>query len=357
MKKLFKVLAIILAAVIVVVGSYAAYVLLSYDRLEDNITLGIEKGENLSLNSGDSFRIVTYNIGFGAYSQDFSFFMDGGKESRARSKESCKENVQGAADLVAALNPDFVLFQEVDLNSTRSYHIDQYELLREAFPKFSSVKAINYDSAYLYYPLIKPHGKSLSGLAAFSKYNILDSVRRSLPIATDLSKLVDLDRCYSVSRIETDSGKSLYLYNVHLSAYGGDASIRTAQIKMLFEDIKEKTEQGNYVICGGDFNHDLPGNSAEVLNGADKAGEFSWAKPFPKELIPKGITMINNVSKDGIVPTARNCDIPYMQGETFVIVIDGFFVSSNIYVLRSENLQTEFFYSDHNPVVLDFKLI
>lgn len=357
MKKLFKVLAIILAAVIVVVGSYAAYVLLSYDRLEDNITLGIEKGENLSLNSGDSFRIVTYNIGFGAYSQDFSFFMDGGKESRARSKESCKENVQGAADLVAALNPDFVLFQEVDLNSTRSYHIDQYELLREAFPKFSSVKAINYDSAYLYYPLIKPHGKSLSGLAAFSKYNILDSVRRSLPIATDLSKLVDLDRCYSVSRIETDGGKSLYLYNVHLSAYGGDASIRTAQIKMLFEDIKEKTEQGNYVICGGDFNHDLPGNSAELLNGADKAGEFSWAKPFPKELIPKGITMINNVSKDGIVPTARNCDIPYMQGETFVIVIDGFFVSSNIYVLRSENLQTEFFYSDHNPVVLDFKLI
>ena len=76
--------------------------------------------------------------------------MDGGKSSWAKSKESVLETVSGAGKLAASYDPDFALIQEVDLNSTRSYHVNEYELLKESFPEYDSVFAQNYDSAFLF---------------------------------------------------------------------------------------------------------------------------------------------------------------------------------------------------------------
>ena len=36
---------------------------------------------NSSLTTGQEYSALTYNLGFGAYTPDFSFFMDGGKSS------------------------------------------------------------------------------------------------------------------------------------------------------------------------------------------------------------------------------------------------------------------------------------
>ena len=355
MKKILKILGILLAAVIVIVGVYAAYVLLSYHRIADNTALTVDNGTNEVLGMGETYTITTYNIGFGAYSPDFSFFMDGGTESRAKSKEADIANVNGAIDTVSALKPDIMLFQEVDLNSTRSYHVNQYDMLRSKLPAFDGVKAVNYDSAYLFYPLTSPHGKSLSSLVTLSKFNVKDSVRRSLPVSTSLSKLLDLDRCFTVSQIETETGMNLYVYNIHMSAYGGNPQIREAQVKLLFDDMSEKIKNGNYVICGGDFNHDLLGNSAELLN-TKAAAEFGWAQPFPKELIPKDINLCVGYAGGQLVPTTRNDDKAYVKGETYVVIIDGFFVSSNVECVKVQNVDTGFLYSDHNPVQLQFKL-
>ena len=44
---------------------------------------------------GTEYTALTYNIGFGAYTPDFSFFMDGGESSWAKSKESVLDTVQG----------------------------------------------------------------------------------------------------------------------------------------------------------------------------------------------------------------------------------------------------------------------
>ena len=115
--------------------------------------------------------------------------MDGGKSSWAKSKESVKKTVQSAGELVASKDPDFALIEEVDLNSTRSYHVDEYSILKETIPSYNTVFAQNYDSAFLFYPLNQPHGKSRSGLALFSKYPVTDSLRRSFPVSTSFSKI------------------------------------------------------------------------------------------------------------------------------------------------------------------------
>ena len=355
MKKIFKILAVILALVLLVVGIYVAYVLISYHRIEDNVALPIDNGVDEVMSLDQTYTMTTYNIGFGAYSPDFSFFMDGGTESRAKSEESCRTLINGAADTIAALRADIMLFQEVDLDATRSHHIDQYKMLAQKFPGVDAVKAINYDSAYLFYPISEPHGKSLASIVTMSDFNILDSVRRSLPISTSFSKLLDLDRCFTVTKIETENGKSLYVYNIHMSAYGGNAQIRSAQVKMLFDDMEEKVKQGDYVICGGDFNHDLLGNSSELLNKT-AAGDFGWAQPFPKDVIPADITMCTDYADENLVPTTRNDDKPYVKGETLVFIIDGFFISSNVEMVKVQNVDTGFAFSDHNPVLLQFKL-
>ncbi len=278
--------------------------------------------------------------------------MDGGEESRAESEQSVLNCFDKGLAQVQAFDPDFVLFQEIDLDSTRSFHIDQTKLVAEAFPAFQSVTAINYDSAYLMYPIFEPHGASKSSIVTLSRYAVTAATRRSFPISESLSKLLDLDRCYSLSRIAVENGKELVLYNVHSSAYGSDDTVRTAQMTMLLNDMQAEYEKGNYVVCGGDFNHDFTGESTKLLNGATV--DFGWAQPFPTELLPAGLSRCINYTSP-LVPTCRNCDIPYEEGN-FTIIVDGFLVSDNVTCTALQNVQTDFAYSDHNPVVMTFTL-
>lgn len=362
LKKVLISIGCILLALVLVVGGYAAYVLIDYYRIEDNLTLDItaatnENAENkASVSLNTTYTALTFNIGFGAYTPDFTFFMDGGKESRAASKESVITHVTSAANTALSFSPDFTLFQEVDTSSTRSHHVNEQSLMTDVFSDYQSVFAVNYHSAYLMYPIFNPHGKSNSGILTLSKYAVTSAVRRSLPISTSLSKLLDLDRCYSVSRIPVESGKELVLYNVHLSAYGGSDEIRTAQMNMLFSDMKTEYDKGNYCLAGGDFNHDFTGSSAVDLNGEEGAGSFDWAQPFPADLLPDGISRALEYSCGEARPTCRNCDVAYVEGN-YTVIVDGFLHSGNINVEYLENVQLSFADSDHNPVVIKFSLV
>ncbi len=343
-------LLIILAALI-----YVCYVVFSYSRIEDGLVLDVtDNGAADSVKTGEVYTIVTQNLGFGAYTPDFTFFMDGGTESRAKSAESVRNCLRLAAEKVESFSPDFILFQETDTDSTRSYHINQRELLESHFSSMNGVFAVNYHSAYLMYPLLEPHGASNSGMLTLSRYKITSAVRRKFPISTSFSKFLDLDRCYSVSRIPVDGGREFVIYNVHMSAYGGSDEIRSAQMNMLFEDMRAEYEAGNWCVCGGDFNHDFTGDSNDRLNGGGEAG-FEWAQPFPAELLPDCITRCTDYPDGEYYPSCRNCDIPYVEGN-FTIIVDGFLVSKNVEAVSVRNIYTGFEYSDHGPVVLEFKL-
>ncbi|MDY4187396.1 MAG: hypothetical protein SOX77_06065 [Candidatus Borkfalkiaceae bacterium] len=374
----------VLCALLLIVLSYVGYVLCSYSRIEDNLKLtpdNSKRGEtepNSEVLLETEYTAVTQNLGFGAYTQNFTFFMDGGEKSRAESKQSVINCITEGAKTVENLAPDFVFFQEIDTYSDRSYHVDERELLYPHFNGFANVFAQNYHSAYLFYPIFEPHGASNSGLITFSRAKINSAIRRSLPISQGLSKFLDLDRCYSVSRVkigdlksgdkssdesddnsgvtDKNGGKELVLINVHLSAYGGSDEIRAAQMHMLFAEIQSEYEKGNYVVCGGDFNHDFTGSSTQDLNGGEKV-DFGWAMPFPDELLKEyaGVIRADKYSGGDLTPTCRNCDVPYKKGN-FTIIVDGFLTSANVEVTYLKNVSTDFAYSDHNPVLIKFKL-
>lgn len=340
---------------LIIAASYVAYVFLSYSRIEDNVSLPTAGNASQAASVGTEYTAVSYNVGFGAYTPEFTFFMDEGKESRARSAESVQECINGVSDIALSYDPDISLFQEVDTDSTRSWHIDQVKMINDKFyahSDYDSVFAQNYHSAYLMYPLNKPHGASNSGLLTESRFDVTSSLRRSLPIAEGFKKILDLDRCYSISHIPVDNGKEIVLFNTHLSAYGTDAAQGNAQLEMLFADMKAAYDAGNYVICGGDFNHDFTTTSKEYFNpGTDKT--YSWCNPFPDSIIPEHFSKCTSYGE--MMHSTRYTNIPYGD-DSFVVILDGFIVSDNVECTYVQNIDTGYKYTDHNPVVMRFVL-
>ena len=58
-----------------------------------------------------AYTVVSWNIGFGAYEDDYGFFMDGGTESRAWSKERLTANMDAIAGYLKQQNADFCLLR------------------------------------------------------------------------------------------------------------------------------------------------------------------------------------------------------------------------------------------------------
>ena len=169
--KILKALLIIVIAVILIALAYVAYVLIDYHRIGDIPSLEIGgTAEGSAPETGKEYTMISYNIGFAAYTADFGFFMDGGTESRARSEESVINVLGGIANLLESCDPDFAVIEEVDFDSDRAHHVDEREYIIDALPGRSHTFVQNYDSPYLFYPFTCPHGASKSGILTFSRF-------------------------------------------------------------------------------------------------------------------------------------------------------------------------------------------
>ena len=352
----------IIGVLMLAVLAYVLYVMIQYSRIEDNVELETENGQSLILERKDKYTIATYNIGFGAYGHDFSFFMDEGvmndgtrvvgKYGKSISKEHTKQNTEGAISELGKLNPDFILLQEVDEKSSRTRGIIQTDMIKDSFKDYSYTYCSDFHTAYLLYPFNDPHGKTEAGLVTLSRYRIDSSIRRSYPVPDGFSKFFDLDRCFSIHRIPVNNGKELVLINSHMSAYDKGGVTRAKQLEMLMKTMMEEYDKGNYVIVGGDFNHILGEDFEDAFPSWQQTP--GWIAVLDEDLIPKHfeIATAENAME---VPTCRSADIPWEKGVNFTTIVDGFIVSDNI-SYETMNIDNDFIYSDHQPVLMTFKL-
>ena len=347
-----------IALFLLVVLSYLLYVVCSYSRIKDNLELTVKNNASVAATAAGEYTVMTYNVGFGAYSPEYTFFMDTGvmadgtktqgKYGKAISYDDVKKNTDGSVGVIETYAPDFAIIQEVDYDSSRSYKVDQ----RAAFTDidgYGSVFAENYHSSYLMYPFGDPHGKNNAGIVTLSKYGITDSVRRSFPIASGFSKFTDLDRCFSVTHIPVGDN-TLSLISLHMSAYDKGGVIRKQQAEMLKTVLAEEYGKGYYVIAGGDFNQDLIGD-LEKFKGAQQIPE--WVASYDKDDLPQGFSIATDFNS--AVGSCRGADVVWQRDWTYTCVIDGFIVSDNIKVKKAEIIDNDFAFSDHNPVLLTFE--
>lgn len=360
-KKALKVVGGIVIALVVVVAIYVGYMLATYSRIPDGATLDVENNQSTKLKTNTEYSAITYNIGFGAYQPNFSFFMDTGvmkdgtktqgKSSWAKSKESVDEATSGDIDVIKDQDVDFALLQEVDFGSTRSYNVNQVQQIKDAFPDMGSVEAVDFHSSFLFYPFTQPHGFANSSLLTLSKVKVDSAVRRSYPVSDSLSKFTDLDRCFAVQRIPVKGGRELVLINHHMSAYDKGGVTREKQLEMVREFLTEEAKKGNYIVMGGDFNHVLF-NSLGIYPSQEQTP--NWVSTLDDSVLPEGFSLVKPSNLED-VPTCRSSDIPYQKGVNYFSCIDGFIVSDNVKA-SSQNVDTDFANSDHNPVKLTFEL-
>lgn len=355
MKRWLKWLLGFLGLFLLVVGGYLIYVLTAYYRLPAKMSLQPVANQTTKVKTNQTYTVQTYNIGYGAYTPKDSFFMDGGTESKARSVAAVKGNLTGVIKTTQANQPDFAFFQEVDRWGQRSRNVDEVAMLTTAFAKtHARVYGQNYDTPYLFYPVTDPIGAAKSGLVTLSRQKVISAQRYTLPIATDLTKLTDLDRAFTVTKVAVANGRTLQLINVHLSAFTKDQSIQKAQFKKLFNYARTAYQNGDYVIIGGDYNHRLIKDSATVFKTSQP--NLTWTHLFPFTDLPKGFKVPTQGLTQAAIPSVRGMDQPYTKGKTFVTLVDGFILSPNVQAKSLHITDTQFQYSDHNPAVLKFKL-
>lgn len=344
---------------ILIVLSYLLYVVCDYRRIKDALPLEISNNVSQTVAADGSYTIMTYNVGFGAYSPEYTFFMDTGfmkdgaktqgRYGKAISKADVDKNIGGAAGIVKSHSPDFAIIQEIDHDSTRSYGVDE-RIPFASLEGYASLYAINYHSSYLLYPLHDPHGKNNAGIMTLSKYRIQDSTRYAFPIAGGFSKFTDLDRCFSVTHIPVEGNKTLSVISLHMSAYDKGGVIRKKQAELLKSVLASEYEKGYYVIAGGDFNQDLLGD-LEKFPSEQKIPE--WVNTYDENDVPEHFSIAADHASQ--IGSCRGADIVWERGKNYTCVIDGFIVSDNVTVEKTEIVDTDFAFSDHNPVEMTFR--
>lgn len=296
----------------------------------------------------DEFSILTWNIGYAGLGEESDFFFDGGVGVR-QSEEITQKNEDGISNfLVENDSIDFFILQEVDKDSRRTYYKDQTQVFKEKLPNKTALFAVNYDSPFVPQPIGNPYGKCYAGIMSMSNYSSTLNQRIALtPDASWPIGLFMLDRCLLESSYPLPNGKELVVINMHLSAYD-DGTVKKEQMEKLKSIILEQYAKGNYVIVGGDWNQYPPGYTIPVMKQKDAIAQIAVDKDFPEADWNWGV--------DLLTPTNRKLETPFDPEKTDQIVIDFFLTSPNVEITSVKGIDLNFKYSDHQPVIMKFKL-
>lgn len=331
--------------VILVVGfmTYSYFKEYSPQNIED-LPIITTNAQQQSI-SKDTITLLSWNIGYAGLGDDMDFFMDGGESSRT-SKGRTLENLNGIIDYISTLSGslDFILLQEVDKSSKRSYGINEYDTIVSRFGReFATYFAANFKVFYVPIPLGDAIGTVHSGLVTLSRYSPVQAQRISLPKDGDFPQsMFNLKRCMLSLAIPTSSGDTLHITNSHNSAYD-DGDLRAKEMQFISDFL---AKQSSFVIAG-DWNSNPVGYAPTK---AEQENEYF----VPAHLAPKDFSSEYHYAVDLRSHTARYGYEPYIENKTTTTLIDFALSSSNITPIKVECIDMGFKFSDHNPVIYTF---
>ncbi len=308
---------------------YIGYLTFAQYAPSDIISVEIENNSSNIVPIDTPLTITTLNIGFGAHTPEFDYYLSGGNSTKAERLETVINNLSMSLDAVT--KSDFVFFQEVDHKSTRSQYTSQILMLTRVLSSYAYSFTQNYFVKWIGFPLDSVQGKINSGVLTLGKYKIEDCIR--IPLSLDISwpmSVISPSPALLVQRLPTKEGKELILINVHFIEYPtSETSTIRQHMSILEEFITAEYNKGNFVIVGGDFN-------TNILSLSDIV-DFRWVI-------------------DGDTPTTRDASVSYNKEETQTSITDGFLISKNVNLVSSRTLDKEFIFSYHNPVSMTFEL-
>ena len=356
-------------------GAYLGYLQSGHNRVYDWKYLQIvNKNKNNTVMLNTTLDCITYNMSYGIMDPDFTYYKAENKmangsstkggSSRATNKDRVIINANGSAELVGKgvnSSVDFILFQDIDVDSTRSYYVDQKEILTNSLSSMAGVFAETGSSNYVVSPISSPLGRTDSRMATFSDKYISFRIRYSLPSNSEfMTKYGTNDNCVILTRFKTTGSSMLSIINVNVGIYE-DEDIRQKDLEALLKIMDyELNTKGNYCLVGGSFGYLLNGTDGEFLNNMQSP---SWSKNLPDTFNADVLNGIgysiarDEVAIDQNIGTVRDMSVSYSKGGSFEAIVDGFIVSKNISVDNVSVIDNGYLYSSHNPVKISFRLL
>lgn len=338
------ILAFFLALALLIVYATLTY----YDPPKELVISQSSTPDTIKCNQ--EFNLLSWNIGYAGLGDNMDFFYDEGKKVRD-TYERTIINLDSITRFIKRKSSyPFILLQEVDIRSKRSYRINEMEGF-QAIGEYHSSLAQNYKVKFVPIPPSSPLGQVNSGVMSLSKYQPASSTRYAYPGQFDWpTRLFNLRRCMLVNRYPTNNGKEFILINTHNSAFD-DGSLKKQEMEFLREFVLNEYSKGNYIVVGGDWNQAPPSFKLNTF-GENYKVDFFKLTNIADDFLPSDWKWVYDPEN----PTNRYLNEVYNAGKTYSSIIDIFLVSPNIEVIDNQTFNLNFVNSDHNPISLKFKL-
>lgn len=359
-RKMFKIVGILIGLFLLYVGGVLLHGTLTDWQPEGNTDLELDATNAPTIISDSVISLAIWNIGYSGLGEESDFFYDnggfflsGGHMIRP-TEDLVTKNRDGATLFTESTQADFFLFQEVDIDSKRSYHVNQMEALQAKVPEFAAYYAPNYRVQRVPIPVLEPwraYGKVEGGLVSLSRWQPKEAIRMQLPGKFGWpTRIFQLDRCLLLSRFATAAGPELVVINAHLSAYDKGGVLKKQQMAFLKELVLAEYDKGNYVIVGADWNQCPPNFQFDSFMPGKNDG-YSQTN-IPADFLPEDWQWIY----DPTVPSNRKLRNPYDAEISFQTLIDFYLISPNLQARRVKTIDQQFRFSDHQPVWVEVEL-
>ena len=126
MKKFLKILLILVLVILLGVGGLLGWLTATeFDPASIEAVDVVRAGDVDTIKAGEELRVLSWNVGYAGLGKAEDFFMDGGTRSKPDSRDTVMRYLDGISASIETTGADLVLLQEVDINSSRTYSIDE----------------------------------------------------------------------------------------------------------------------------------------------------------------------------------------------------------------------------------------
>jgi len=313
---------------------------ISVNRMRKEVTIElIGEAAAMPEGSGQSLSVLTWNLGYAGLGAESDFIVDGGKNYLPPSRAVTRKNIDGIKRELSAATAEVILLQETARASLLTRGADSVTAAGEALSGRNNAFSADYASLLMPPPLRARHG-------LFSSIAAAGVSREVIRLPLEPQYILGLSRrLYHMHVIRIPSGEEEWtIINIHLSAFDKGANVRLAQLRAVLDFAEAEFEKGHRVIIGGDWNYEFHRPNRQTTTGEKY---LFWIHPFPYEELGPGWS----VAVDKATPSVRTNERPYLKGENFTTVIDGFVVSPNVRVESVMARDLDFQFSDHQPIL------
>jgi len=234
----------------------------TFDDVEKAV---LYEAKNISTASSPegSLKVLTWNIRFGI--GRLPFFGDSCGDRSIFTENEVLDALELVAAEIDVINPDIILFQEIDRESKRTQYIDQVQWLLDhtdmnyaAYASMWKAQTIPSDGI----------GRIDAGNAVLSKWYIESAERVQLPLRgdqDDLTLLFYLRRNILKAKIVIPDQDDFYAVNVHATAFATD-NTKQKHIDKFKEVLDEMDVAGYVFVAGGDLNSVPPGANIDYCD-------------------------------------------------------------------------------------------